>query len=78
MQIKVDIFDDGLEPVTCARDAIECQFLKNYRSLLPMCKLFNTRVKIVKLDILYNTIIPCPECMQARAVAKKKLQETKK
>jgi len=46
MKIEVEIFDDGLEPVTCARNIPKlqfCQFLLSKRfGTVWYCKLFNS------------------------------------
>jgi hypothetical protein len=55
-EIKVKIFDDGKEPVTCENKQESCNYLALY-----YCALFST-----ELSLETSLPEPCPECMQAR------------
>jgi len=68
MQIKVDI---EVPDKMCQEYGEACNY---FLRMARYCTIFDEEV----YEQGDGSTIPCPECLKARAVAKKKLQETKK
>jgi superfamily I DNA and RNA helicase len=74
VKILVEIYDDGKDPITCARDWSKksvCQFLRTggFRTKGTSCDLFHKDLKRRDCSVLGKEsgfLMPCKECLAAR------------